>query len=273
MTLGEKISALRTQREWSQGDLAEKMNVSRQSISKWETDGSVPELDKLLLLSQLFDVTLDELVKGDRVSAPEPQPAAVIAQKQGGGKLVVGTILLSFGAVVFLLFAVLGGFLSGLLFSLPFILCGAICLCARKNIGLWCVWALFFSVNIYLRYSTGISWRLTWFTLHFKPSMNYLRLLFAWLELLSFVVMMSITVFRFRKKPLIMTKRNLICYIGSWVALALLQIFAKIPVKIPAAVWFCVLLLDWTRVGVLTSLIIMTIGLLRGRKRHSAKQE
>ena len=65
MTLGEKISALRNQHEMSQGDLAEKMNVSRQSISKWETDTSVPELDKLIQLSEVFHITLDELVKGD----------------------------------------------------------------------------------------------------------------------------------------------------------------------------------------------------------------
>ena len=53
MTLGEKISALRNQHEMSQGDLAEKMNVSRQSISKWETDTSVPELEKLIQLSEV----------------------------------------------------------------------------------------------------------------------------------------------------------------------------------------------------------------------------
>lgn len=62
MTLGEKISALRNQHEMSQGDLAEKMNVSRQSISKWETDTSVPELEKLIQLSEVFHITLDELV-------------------------------------------------------------------------------------------------------------------------------------------------------------------------------------------------------------------
>ena len=54
MTLGKKISALRNQHEMSQGDLAEKMNVSRQSISKWETDTSVPELDKLIQLSEVL---------------------------------------------------------------------------------------------------------------------------------------------------------------------------------------------------------------------------
>ena len=65
MTLGENIVRLRTQKNWSQGDLADALDISRQSVSKWETDASIPELDKLLKLSELFGVTLDELVRGD----------------------------------------------------------------------------------------------------------------------------------------------------------------------------------------------------------------
>ena len=62
MTLGERIYKLRTEKEMSQGDLADALEVSRQSISKWETNGSVPELDKLVKLSEIFSVSLDELV-------------------------------------------------------------------------------------------------------------------------------------------------------------------------------------------------------------------
>ena len=65
MTLGENIVRLRTQRNWSQGDLADALDISRQSVSKWETDASVPELEKLLKLSELFGVTLDALVRGE----------------------------------------------------------------------------------------------------------------------------------------------------------------------------------------------------------------
>ncbi|MDD4570688.1 MAG: helix-turn-helix transcriptional regulator [Tepidanaerobacteraceae bacterium] len=52
---------LRTEHRLSQGDLAEKMGVSRQSVSKWETGSSVFDLDKLVALSELFDVSLDTL--------------------------------------------------------------------------------------------------------------------------------------------------------------------------------------------------------------------
>ena len=65
MTLGQNIARLRAQKNLSQGDLADALEVSRQSVSKWETDASIPELDKLLRLAELFGVTLDELVKGD----------------------------------------------------------------------------------------------------------------------------------------------------------------------------------------------------------------
>lgn len=64
MSLGERIYKLRTEKEMSQGDLADALEVSRQSISKWETNGSVPELDKLIKLSEIFGISLDELVTG-----------------------------------------------------------------------------------------------------------------------------------------------------------------------------------------------------------------
>ena len=62
MTLGERISYHRNRLGLSQGELAGQMNVSRQAVSKWETDGSLPDLDRLIALSGLFGLTLDELV-------------------------------------------------------------------------------------------------------------------------------------------------------------------------------------------------------------------
>ena len=232
MTLGEKISTLRNQHEMSQGDLAEKMNVSRQSISKWETDASTPELDKLIMLSELFGITLDDLVKSEAIQEPtketeqenSEQPVQVVIQKTSNTRKIVGIILLCFGALIWLLLTVLGGFLGGLLFGSPFLLCGAICLIFKKNTGLWCAWALFLTVNLYLRYATGITWRLTLFTLNYEPSMNYTRLAFAWIELLCFVVMVIITILRFQKKQLVLDKRGKGLYIAGWVVLALLFI-------------------------------------------------
>lgn len=63
MTLGEKIFKLRTRQGFSQEALGEKLGVSRQSVSKWETDQSVPELDKIVALSEVFQVSTDYLLK------------------------------------------------------------------------------------------------------------------------------------------------------------------------------------------------------------------
>ena len=65
MTTGEKIQRLRTDLMLSQEQLAEKLGVSRQSVSKWEMDQAIPQADKLLLLSQLLGVSLDELMRED----------------------------------------------------------------------------------------------------------------------------------------------------------------------------------------------------------------
>ncbi len=131
MTLSEKITALRTGRKLSQGDVAERLDVSRQSVSKWETGQSVPELDKIVRLADLFGVSVDELVRdGD---APQPQPEAekqVVYVKPRLSKVqIAGVVLLVLG----LLNAAWGAvtsypiwmLLSSLVvvISLPFLLC------------------------------------------------------------------------------------------------------------------------------------------------------
>lgn len=62
-TLGVKISDLRKQHKMTQDELAEKMGVSSQAVSKWENDLSIPDLPILMNLSEFFHVTLDDLVK------------------------------------------------------------------------------------------------------------------------------------------------------------------------------------------------------------------
>ena len=66
MLLAEKILELRKQNGWSQEELAEKVGVSRQSISKWESAQSVPDLDKILVLSRIFGVSTDYLLKDEQ---------------------------------------------------------------------------------------------------------------------------------------------------------------------------------------------------------------
>ena len=62
MTIGEKIAALRISADISQEQLAEKISVSRQSVSKWEMDQALPQIDKVLQLCELFGISTDELL-------------------------------------------------------------------------------------------------------------------------------------------------------------------------------------------------------------------
>ncbi len=72
--LSEKIYTLRRRNGLSQEQLAEKLGVSRQAVSKWEGGLSTPELDKLMALSQCFGVSLDELT-GNQSAPPPPGPS------------------------------------------------------------------------------------------------------------------------------------------------------------------------------------------------------
>lgn len=73
MTLGQKIQTLRHDAGLSQEGLGEKLGVSRQAISKWEADGAVPEVDKLIALSRLFEVNLHDLLQVEGTSREEPE--------------------------------------------------------------------------------------------------------------------------------------------------------------------------------------------------------
>ena len=74
MTLSEKILMLRKQKGWSQEELAEQLGVSRQSVSKWESGTSLPDLNRILDLSRLFSVSTDFLLKEEEVMEEEPEP-------------------------------------------------------------------------------------------------------------------------------------------------------------------------------------------------------
>ena len=71
MILADKIIDLRKKAGWSQEELAEKLAVTRQSVSKWEGAQSIPDMDKVVQMSRLFGVTTDYLLK-DEIEAAEP---------------------------------------------------------------------------------------------------------------------------------------------------------------------------------------------------------
>ena len=75
MTLGEKLQKLRKARGWTQEQLAEKTGVSRQSLSKWESDGALPDTANVIALADLFGVTTDYLLREAPVAAVAESPA------------------------------------------------------------------------------------------------------------------------------------------------------------------------------------------------------
>jgi len=85
MALGEKITALRKQKGLSQEKLAEELNLTRQTISKWELNQSTPDIEYIVRLSEIFDVTTDYLLKDKTNEEREPSvkedsPAPIIIQ-------------------------------------------------------------------------------------------------------------------------------------------------------------------------------------------------
>lgn len=77
MILADKIITLRKKNGWSQEELADQLEVSRQSVSKWEGAQSIPDMNKILKLSKVFGVSTDYLLKDEIVIAEnETQPEA-----------------------------------------------------------------------------------------------------------------------------------------------------------------------------------------------------
>lgn len=209
MNLGEKIYQQRTKKKMSQGDLAEILNVSRQSISKWENNSSIPDLDKIVKMSEIFEISLDELIKGEtpvidinddinkdsiHIKSEDKQ-----SKQPSNMQRLIGIVLLCMAFIMVMMSLFLGGILSGLIFASPLIACGLICLFCNKNAGLWCSWAIYLLMTAYLIWATGITWDVVFLTFIWTPSMNYLRLAIGWVLFVFLIILVFITVKRFSK--------------------------------------------------------------------------
>lgn len=84
MKFNEKLVMLRKQQNLSQEQVSEKLGVARQTISKWELGETTPEMDKLIIISKLYDITLDELMKEDNEGKNVNDPNNMNSQKLAG---------------------------------------------------------------------------------------------------------------------------------------------------------------------------------------------
>lgn len=161
MSLGENIYQLRRSKNMSQDDLAAALAVSRQSVSKWENDSAVPELEKLIKMAQIFDTSLDSLV-GRESSAPPPpmppeqenEPRIIYVEKPVfptfSGLQVLGIALLI--VALLLAIALYNGRFGGteiIFMALPFVLCGILCLTSKHGL-FYSGWVCAFGYWVYL---------------------------------------------------------------------------------------------------------------------------
>ena len=265
MTLGENIVRLRTQKNWSQGDLADALDISRQSVSKWETDASIPELDKLLKLSELFGVTLDELVRGEEVPKTETaMPAAqTVPEQQPCQRMLLA-----------------GDPLTGLLFASPFLICGIICFAVKRRVGLCCGWAVYLCIDLYLRFATGLSWTTIFMTPLWTYEMNYMRLAIAWMQFFAMLVMIVCTVRSYRTLKLPATKKEVTWLIAGWLAalvvLPLLMSYGVMPLWRDnlhnysnfSPYFFINILYGYVRLALVNVLLVRTLAVWRMKREE-----
>ena len=90
MNLSENLKKIRKDNNLSQEDLAEKLGVSRQSVSKWESGAAYPEMDKVLELCKLFNLNIDELLNQDikEVEQNRQSKSTIQKKKKKRGKII-----------------------------------------------------------------------------------------------------------------------------------------------------------------------------------------
>lgn len=108
MTIADRIQSLRKSKGMSQEELADKVGVSRQAVSKWESEQACPDLEKVVTMSEIFEVTTDYLLKGIEPVASEDHKTMadlidqkVLTEKNGKrAKTALKYFLLGFGVLL-----------------------------------------------------------------------------------------------------------------------------------------------------------------------------
>ncbi len=101
MSLAKKLVSLRKQKGLTQMDLAERLNVSRQAVSRWEVGAAVPSTDNLKILSELYGVSVDDILKGEAVVVPQNSDTTdaslglpIETQQNRKGKIAIACLLI-----------------------------------------------------------------------------------------------------------------------------------------------------------------------------------
>lgn len=108
MTIADRIQSLRKTKGLSQEELADAVGVSRQAVSKWESEQATPDLDKVIIMSDVFDVTTDYLLKGiepieneDHKTMADVIDSKILTDKNGKrAKTALKWFLIGFGVLL-----------------------------------------------------------------------------------------------------------------------------------------------------------------------------
>ena len=223
MTLGEKIYELRTQHNLSQGDLANELNVSRQSISKWENGNSTPDLEKIIKLAEIFNVSLDELIKNgekEETILNTPEQNASIPTKTREKKIGKGLIIA--GIISIFVFLLLGLGITGVFIAIPLFACSIVFYKAKSNYSLWCMWAIIPLADLFIRFAMGISWSVIKQTLEWEYSWNYGRLAIGWGQFIIILFLIIFSVVKLSKKNIEINKKFKRNFIAAVIGFAFL---------------------------------------------------
>ena len=110
MKFNEKLIELRKKQGLSQEELGYKLNVTRQTVSKWELGQTTPEMDKLVELSKLFNISIDELINGPIIqnnsNLLNEEQSRPIKEKKGSREKIIKVILVVSLIVVLILIAI-----------------------------------------------------------------------------------------------------------------------------------------------------------------------
>lgn len=117
MNFGEKLKSLRIKNEYSQETLAEMINVSRQAVTKWENGNGMPDIENLKLIADIFDVTIDSLVRDEEeIETLDESFCFNVAFYTGIIFFCIGFLLNSFlDAVDIIFFPIVGGIIGYIL--------------------------------------------------------------------------------------------------------------------------------------------------------------
>ena len=180
MSLGQRLIELRKMKKLSQEEMAEKLNVTRQTISKWETDQSTPDFDKIIPLCKLFEITTDELLTGKKVSNENNINGKTENVKKKRVLGIIGAILLYFIALGWIMISIPVLNINPIVASALFLLLSGIATCiiiyslvmfkpndVKKETTLYkriknVVTIIVFIIYLLISFGTK-SWHITWF--------------------------------------------------------------------------------------------------------------